>query len=60
MKKYGYLVSDNGQSEAIYSEENLSNIIKNLQRFGAIEETGVIDNETVKVLIALNRVLLQE
>ncbi|KAH1017672.1 hypothetical protein HUJ05_008280 [Dendroctonus ponderosae] len=50
MKKYGYLVSDNGQSEAIYSEENLSNIIKNLQRFGAIEETGVIDNETVKLM----------
>lgn len=49
MKQYGYLVDDNGQSEAIYSEENLNAIVKNLQRFGAIEETGIIDNNTLKV-----------
>lgn len=56
MQKYGYLVDDNGQSEAIYSEENLSNIIRNMQKFGAIEETGVIDNSTLKVnIISVNK-----
>ncbi|CAG9760054.1 unnamed protein product [Ceutorhynchus assimilis] len=53
MKKYGYLVDDNGQSEAIYSEENLSNIIKTMQKFGAIEQTGVIDNRTVELMASL-------
>ncbi|XP_050305014.1 matrix metalloproteinase-14-like isoform X2 [Anthonomus grandis grandis] len=50
MKKYGYLIDDNGQSEAIYSEENLSGIIKDLQRFGGINQTGVFDNDTVKLM----------
>ncbi|XP_066253429.1 matrix metalloproteinase-24-like [Euwallacea similis] len=50
MKRYGYLVDGGGQSEAIYSEENLSNIIKNMQRFGAIKETGIIDNATLNLM----------
>lgn len=55
MKQYGYLVDDNGQSAAIYTEENLHAIIKNLQRFGAIEETGIIDNSTLKVPFIIPR-----
>ncbi|KAL1490885.1 hypothetical protein ABEB36_011564 [Hypothenemus hampei] len=50
MKNYGYLIDDNEQSEAIYSQENLSEIIKKVQHFGAIEETGVIDNNTLKLM----------
>lgn len=50
MRKFGYLNDDNGDSEALYTEEGLSNIIRTLQRFGGIQETGVLDNATFKVI----------
>lgn len=50
MKKYGYLEQDDGASEALYTEEGISNIIKTMQRFGAIEQTGKIDNATLKLM----------
>ncbi|CAG9819280.1 unnamed protein product [Phaedon cochleariae] len=50
MKRYGYVQDDDGESEALYSESGISNIIKNIQKFGAIEQTGVIDNATLKLM----------
>ncbi|XP_060528413.1 matrix metalloproteinase-2-like [Cylas formicarius] len=50
MKKYGYIVDDGGQSEALYTEESISNVIKTVQRYGAIKESGIIDNDTLKLM----------
>lgn len=49
MKKYGYIEEDNGDTEALYTEEGISHIIKTMQRYGGIAETGEIDNATIKV-----------
>nr|XP_023026184.1 matrix metalloproteinase-2-like [Leptinotarsa decemlineata] len=50
LKRFGYVQEDNGESEALYTEEGISDIIKTMQRFGAIEETGVFDNATLKLM----------
>lgn len=54
MKKYGYIEEGNGDSEALYTEEGLSKIIKTMQKFGGIKETGKIDNATIKVIPTLD------
>ncbi|XP_072376121.1 matrix metalloproteinase-24-like, partial [Diabrotica undecimpunctata] len=46
MKRYGYIKMDTGDSEALYTEGGISEIIKVMQRFGGIEETGVFDDAT--------------
>lgn len=51
MKHYGYLAPDKDTSAALYSEEGLSSVIKEIQRFGAIPQTGKLDNATVQVCI---------
>lgn len=50
MKKYGYLQMDDGHSEALYTEGGISEIIKVMQRFGGINETGVFDEATQKLI----------
>ncbi|KAJ8937960.1 hypothetical protein NQ314_011647 [Rhamnusium bicolor] len=50
MKKFGYIEEDDGDSEALYTENGISEIIKSVQKFGAIEETGQIDNATLKLM----------
>lgn len=49
MQRYGYLEKGDGTSDALYSEEGVENAIKTLQKFGNIEQTGRIDEETLKV-----------
>lgn len=51
MKKYGYIEEGNGESAALYTEEGISDIIKTMQKFGGINETGKIDNATLIVSI---------
>lgn len=51
MKRFGYLQMDTGDSEALYTEQGISNIIKVMQRYGGIEETGVFDKETEKLML---------
>lgn len=51
MQHYGYLEKGDGQSDALYSEEGIETAIKTLQKFGNIEQTGVIDNDTLKVIL---------
>lgn len=58
MRKFGYIEYDDGESEALYTEDGLSTIIRQIQRFGAIPETGVIDNATLKARI-LNLLLIK-
>lgn len=50
MKHYGYLAPDKDTSAALYSEEGLSSVIKEIQRFGAIPQTGKLDNATVQLM----------
>lgn len=54
MKRYGYLARDTDTSAALYSEEGLSNIIKDIQKFGAVPQTGKLDNATLHVYIVSN------
>lgn len=53
MQRFGYLEAGDGESDALYSEEGISEAIKTLQRFGNIEQTGIIDNSTLQVSIML-------
>ncbi|KAK9890647.1 hypothetical protein WA026_012006 [Henosepilachna vigintioctopunctata] len=50
MQQYGYLKKDRNTSAALYTEEGLSDALKVVQRFGAIEETGKLDNATLKLM----------
>lgn len=49
MKQFGYLEQGTNDSDALYSEEAVVDAIKEVQRFGAIPQTGVIDNVTLNV-----------
>lgn len=49
MKQFGYLEQGTNDSDALYSEEAVVDAIKTVQRFGAIPETGFIDNATLQV-----------
>ncbi|XP_018329458.1 matrix metalloproteinase-25-like [Agrilus planipennis] len=49
MKKFGYLESGT-DSEAIYTKEAFSEIVKMVQRFGALPQTGLIDNKTLELM----------
>lgn len=50
MRKFGYLESGSSTSEALYHEDAVIAAIKNVQKYGAINETGILDNATLKVL----------
>lgn len=53
MKKYGYLdsssVTTNFDSESLYHETAIIEGIKNIQKFGALNQTGILNDETFKV-----------
>lgn len=51
MRKFGYLDSSSTTttSETLYHEEAIIAAVKNMQKYGALNETGVIDNATLKV-----------
>lgn len=57
MRKFGYLEKNPSTSEALYHEDAIIEALKNVQKFGAIPQTGKLDNETMKVcaLPAKNR-----
>lgn len=50
MKKYGYLDSKPSDSEAQYADVAVLEAIKNVQRYGALRETGIIDKNTLHVI----------
>lgn len=50
MRKFGYLDSSSTTtSETLYHEEAVKVAIKNMQRYGALNETGILDNATLEV-----------
>lgn len=58
MRKFGYLeASSSSTTETLYHEETIIAAIKNMQKFGALNETGVLDNATLKVSKRCIRVL---
>lgn len=50
MVKYGYLAAEDAQSGALRKEDYLQNAIRRLQRFANIPATGIIDDETKKLI----------
>lgn len=49
MRKFGYLESGSSTSEALYHEDAVIAAIKNVQKYGALNESGILDNDTLKV-----------
>lgn len=50
MRKFGYLDSSSTTtSETLYHEEAITAAIRNMQKYGALNETGILDNATLKV-----------
>jgi hypothetical protein len=49
LKNFGYIEEDDSTSGALYTEEGISGIIKTVQKFGALEQTGQLDNDTLAV-----------
>lgn len=47
MQIFGYLVQDGPQ--ALTAKDELVTALKLVQKFGGLEETGIIDNNTLKV-----------
>lgn len=57
MQTFGYLqepkISDEGlQAEFLYAEDAVRQGIKNIQKFGGLDSTGILDDKTVKLLSA--------
>ena len=49
MRRYGYLDKGPSNAEALYGEVAVIEAIKRVQRFGALMETGVLNDATMKV-----------
>ena len=50
LQRFGYLDAPIGNnSEALYREEAVIEAVSRMQRFGGLNPTGRIDNDTLKV-----------
>lgn len=49
MQRYGYLAKDHPDVGSLYSESAIGDAIKNVQKFGALPQTGILDEQTVQV-----------
>ncbi|XP_058812024.1 matrix metalloproteinase-2-like [Topomyia yanbarensis] len=50
MRRFGYLEKGPNQAEALYSEEAVVEAIKNIQHYGALPETGQLDQRTIQLM----------
>ncbi|XP_049786929.1 matrix metalloproteinase-14-like isoform X1 [Schistocerca cancellata] len=50
MKQYGYLDPSSQVSESLYKNEDMVEVIKQVQRFGALNQTGILDNATLQLM----------
>jgi len=50
LTKYGYLPAPEEGKSYLLSEEGVTNAIKQMQRVGGLNETGVIDEETLNLI----------
>lgn len=53
MRRFGYLDQNPDDSEALYHETAIVEAIKNVQKFGALNQTGKLDQTTLDVSICL-------
>lgn len=49
MRKFGYLVPNSELTETLYDDDTFVSAIKNMQKYGGLNETGVLDRRTLKV-----------
>lgn len=49
MRKYGYIPDDGDNSAALFTEDGLDTVIKEIQKYGALKQTGKLDNDTLAV-----------
>ncbi|GFG29462.1 hypothetical protein Cfor_02853 [Coptotermes formosanus] len=52
MRQYGYLEQGTPDSEALYNEEAIIEAIKTVQKYGAIPQTGKLDNATLQLMVS--------
>lgn len=49
MRRFGYLETNPSDSESLYHESAIIEAIKNVQKYGALNQTGELDNQTLEV-----------
>jgi len=49
MQKFGYLEPGPPDSEALYTSDAVQMALRKVQKYGALPETGVLDQKTMKV-----------
>lgn len=49
MRRFGYLEPNPSDSESLYHESAIIEAIKTIQKYGALNQTGELDNETLEV-----------
>ncbi|KAG8227946.1 hypothetical protein J437_LFUL008390 [Ladona fulva] len=52
MRQFGYLEAVTPEAEALYSDSTIRDALLLVQKFGAIEETGVLDEATLRLMEA--------
>ncbi|XP_036319533.1 matrix metalloproteinase-2-like [Rhagoletis pomonella] len=51
MRRFGYLEPNPSDSESLYHESAIVEAIKNVQKYGGLNQTGKLDNETLELFI---------
>ncbi|AWP17622.1 putative matrix metalloproteinase-25-like [Scophthalmus maximus] len=50
LSRYGYLPPPDPRTSKLQTKEGIEKAIKVMQRFGGVQETGVLDSETIKLM----------
>ncbi|CAG5907277.1 unnamed protein product [Menidia menidia] len=50
LSRYGYLAPADPRTSQLQTKEGIENAIRVMQRFGGVQETGLLDSETLKLM----------
>ncbi|KAM4524081.1 matrix metalloproteinase-17 isoform 1-T2 [Odontesthes bonariensis] len=50
LSRYGYLPPPDPRTSKLQTKEGIENAIRVMQRFGGVQETGLLDSETIKLM----------